>query len=457
MESSKIISIGLTNRPIFATLHEKYYKPSMKNTIKNLPKSQAEIVVEVSPVEIAPHLQKTATKLSGKLSIPGFRQGKAPFDIVLKQVGEMGLLQEALDDIIAATYHQALQELKVVIIGQPEITIEKMAPGNDLVYKAIVTLLPKVTIGDYKKISLKRDKITIADEDVEKVIADIRRLRSSESLVDRVAQKGDRVEVDFDVFVDKVPIEGGAQKHYPLTIGEGRFIPGFEDELIGIKAGENRTFSLSFSDQYHQKSLAGKQAEFQVKCNGVFEVVLPEFSDEFAQSVSSGQVKTAVELRETIKTNLEQEAQDKQEQRLEVEMLDKIIDVSTFDELPDTLVDNEIHKMMHELEDSVSAQGFKFDQYLLNIKKTKNELEKEMRPQAEKRIKSAIIAREIYQEQKITVTPDELKVETEELLSRYPENEQARKQITSQMYQENLHNIVGNRKVMEYLKNIIIT
>lgn len=428
----------------------------MKSEVKNLLKSQIEITIEVSPEEMKPFLEKAAIKLSKEAKIEGFRPGKAPYEIVKQKVGEMNIIQEALDDIISKTYHDTLEQNKLVTIGQPKIDIEKLAPGNPLVYKATAAILPKVKIGDWKNIKLSRQPIKIDNKKEEKVIADIQKMRAKETLIERSAKQGDKLEIDFEVFRDKVPIENGNQKKYPITIGEGRFIPGFEEQLVGMKAGDEKEFELKFPEEYHAKNMAGKPALFKVKCNSVFEVEMPKLDDEFIKAVSGGQAQNLEALKKSIRDNLEQEEKTKQEQRLEIEMLDKIVEISEFEDIPDVLIENELHKMMHELEAGISQQGFKFEDYLKTLKKTKEDLEKEFKPQAKKRVKTAIISREIYQEQKIEVRPDEVEKEVEMIMKNYPSNPEVAKQLESETYKDYLKNVIGNRKVIDFLKKEII-
>lgn len=428
----------------------------MKSVVKKLPKSLVEISIEVSADELIPFLKKSAEKISATAKIEGFRPGKAPYGIVKAKFGEMAILQEAIDDIIIKTYYEAIKENKLVTLGQPQIDVEKAAPENPFAYKATVTVLPVVKLGDPEKISLKREEIKITEEQIQKIILEIRSMRAKEEKIERAAKLGDLVKLDFNVYRDGVPIENGQSQNYSLLLGENRFIPGFEDNLIGLSAGAEKEFKLSFPEGYHEKSLAGKPAEFKVKINEVAEIIKPEFTDDFAKEISGGKFPTAAELKENIRANLQQEETNKQEKRLEAEMLEALAKASEFEDLPEMLVHEEIHRMLHELEESVARQGLKFDDYLSAIKKTAETLEKEMEPQAELRVKTSIIAREIYQEQKMEVTPDEVEKEISEILKNYPENPDVKKQIETETYKEYLKNAIGNKKVIDHLKAIII-
>ena len=428
----------------------------MKSEIKKLPQSTVEITVEVSVAELEPFMKKSAVKISENAKIQGFRPGKAPYETIKAKFGEMAILQEAIDDIIMETYYRVIKENELTTIGQPKIDLEKIAPENPFIYKATVNILPEVKVGDIKKLSLQRETIKISDDKVNQTLEEIRAMRAEEKKVERPAQNGDLVKFDFNVYRDGVPIENGASKNYPLIIGENRFIPGFEEQLVGLKAGDEKEFKLNFPKEYHEKSLAGKPAEFKVKINEIAEIVKPELTDDFAQMISAQKFKTVAELKENIIKNLTDEETEKQERELEAKMLEELVKISEFEELPDILIKEELHRMMHELEDSIAKQGMQMADYLNAIKKTPEELEAELKPQAELRVKTSILARELYQQQKMEVTPDEIEKEIEEMLKRYGNNPDAKKQLETETYKEYLKNVIGNRKIMDYLKQLII-
>jgi len=424
--------------------------------IAKQPKSQVEISVELAPAELLPYLTKAAEKISVDKPIEGFRPGKAPYEVVIKKYGEMAVLSEAVDDIISKTYYQAIKDNDLTTIGQPQINLEKMAPENPFSYKATVAILPQVKIGDLTKIKLKKEPITVTEEQVQKIIEEIRKMRGREEKTDKAAESGDLVKLDFDVSRDGVPIDQGSAKNYPLTLGENKFIPGFEDKVLGLKTGEEKEFTLAFPEKYFEKTLAGKPAEFKIKINEIAKIILPAVDDELAKMVSGGKFSTLEELKKNIKDNLLLEEQAKQDRRLEIELLEEAVKLSEFEELPEILIHEEIHRMLHELEDSLSRQGLDLGNYLQSLKKTEAEIEKEMEPQAIVRVKTAILSREIYQQNKFEVTPDEVDKEIEEMLKNYPPNPDVKKQLESETYRDYLKNSLGNRKVMAYLKDICI-
>lgn len=428
----------------------------MKSVIQKLPKSMLEITIEVSTDELTPFLKKSAEKISETAKIEGFRPGKAPYEIIVKKYGEMAILQEAVDDIIRKTYYEAVKEHDLLPIGQPQIDLEKIAPANPLVYKATITILPEVKVGDLTTLKIKPEAVEVKEDKLEQVLEEIRAMRAKEEPRERPAQTGDLVKFDFNVFRDGVPIENGASKNYPLIIGENRFIPGFEENLIGLSVGEEKEFKLKFPEEYHEKVLAGKPAEFKVKINEVLEIIKPELTDALAKEISNDKFSTLAELKENIKKNLLEEETAKADKALEIKILEEAVKLCEFGELPELLVHEEIHRMMHELEESISKQGMNLTDYLEAIKKTNEELEKELAPQAELRVKTSILSRTIYQEQKMEVTPAEIEKEIEELLKHYPANPDVKKQIETEAYKDYLKNVIGNRQVMKYLKSIAV-
>lgn len=423
----------------------------MKVEIKQLPKSQAELTVEVSVFELQPFLTNTAAKMSKEMKIPGFRPGKAPYDLVKQQIGEAQIYQEAIEEIVKKTYPKAVLEHKLQAVGQPKITIEKVAPGNPLVYKAEVALLPEITLGEYKQTKAKKQPIKIEKEEIEKAIEKLRQMRGKEISVDRPAEKGDKVEIDFDVFVDKVPIDGGTSKKHPLIIGHNTFIPGFEENLIGLTREKVKEFKLKFPKDYHKKDLAGKQAEFKVKMLGVYKIELPKLDDEFAKTL--GQFKTFAELQKQIEDNLKKEKETENKQKFENDILEEIINKSKFGEIPDLLVESELDKMMGEMEAGASRQGLKFEDYLKAIGKTIDLLKNEMRPQAEKRIKTALVMRHIAKEEKIEATEKEIEEELKKSKEMYKANPEIIKQLETSSYRMYLANYLTSKKTMDFLKS----
>lgn len=433
----------------------------MKIDKKILPKSQIEITIELSPEELQPFLAAATEEMSKTKQIKGFRPGKAPYEIVVQNVGEMTIYQDAANDVIAKTYYDLLEQEKLDTAEQPKVEIIKLAPNNPFIFKATVSLLPKVELCDYTKIKVKAiPEIKIEDADVTKVLEDLRKMRAKEVLVDRPAQKDDKVELDFNTYLDNVPIEGGqAQKHW-VIIGENHMIPGFEDALIGLKKDDEKEFELEFPKNYHEKRLACQKATFKVKIHAVYQIELPELNEDFASAMG---MKDFENMKKNIAENLKRERENRETQKQELEIIEKLIEKCKFEELPECLITDETHKMMHELEDNVANQGMKLEDYLTHLKKTEAELRLDFVPDAIKRVKTALAIRAIAQQEKIEVTHDEIHAELDKILASYKLNpayagevERIEQNLHSQETHHYISNIILNRKTLAKIKEAVI-
>lgn len=404
----------------------------------------------MEPERIEPFLKQAAVRLSHKIHIEGFRPGKAPYEILKQRVGEPGLYDEASESIVSRTFAEAVKEHGLVTVGPPEITVEKLAPGNEMIYKAKIALMPKILSTDYQNIKVKKQHSNITNQDVEKTLTDLRKMRAKESAVDRPAASGDKLQMNFKLFMDNVPLDSGQASNYPVTIGDNNLIPGFEENLIGMKANEEKTFILTFPKNNPDKGLAGKQVECQVKVNQVMNVELPESNDEFAKSL--GSFMSLGELKEQIKENLIEEKTREMENVFEMSIIEEIIKNTKYDPLPELLRHVEQSRIIHEMKDDITRRGLKWEDYLNHMKKTEDDLKKEMAPTAEKRIKSALLLKHIADQEKIEVPETELEAEAQ------ARTEQASAQgimpdnFSSQDFKDSLKGHLRNKKVLEFLK-----
>ncbi|MFW0862677.1 MAG: trigger factor [Candidatus Komeilibacteria bacterium] len=422
---------------------------------KELEKNELELTIKVKVDEMDKFLKLSAERLSKDAKIAGFRPGKAPYDMVVKELGEMKIYEAALDDILTHYFWQAIQENKVDAIGQPKIDIVKFAPGNDLEFKATVALLPKVKLGKYTDLNIKKNEVKIDKVELNKVIDDLREMRVKEVAKNEVAADGDKVSVDFKVSCDGKPIENGSAEKYPLIIGSKRMIPGFEEEVVGLKAGEEKKFKLKFPENYHDKEVANKECDFEIKVHEVFSRELPELDDEFIKSL--GQFKDVEDFKSKVEENIKAEKDFKESQRVEIEMLEKLVENAEFEDIPQVLVEAEAHKMVHELQSSIESQGMSWEQYLQSINKDHDSLQKEMEVGAEKRVKTSLIMREITIKENLKVEPKEIEEELKKLAEQYKDNPQAQENLQSDGYKKYLENNLNNEKVLNFLrdKNIV--
>ncbi len=422
----------------------------MKTDKKELEKNTIELTIEITREELKPFLNKTAQKLSIKTKIPGFRPGKAPYKTIKNIIGEMNIYQEALNDIINKTYYKAIQKEKIKAVGQPEIKVEKIAPGNPLIYIAKIALLPKVKLGEWQNKKITKNKIKVEKEEIEKTIKQLKEMNVKETITDKKIKKGNKVEVDFEISIAKVIIEGGKNSKYPIIIGEGRMIPGFEDKIIGLKSNDEKKFELKFPNKYFKKNLAGKKADFKVKIINVYNREIPEANDHFAKTMGFENIN---KLNKQLEDNIKKDKVGKEEQRWEREIIKYIVKKSNLEDLPETLIHNEIHKMIHELEYNIQHQGMDMAGYLKSIKKTKEDLENDFKPQAKERVKAALILRQISQEEDIRIKDKEIDEYINKQKEIYKENKEALKNLTDSNYRIHIINILTNKKVINFIKS----
>lgn len=420
-----------------------------------------EFTIEMTVDELKPYLQSATEEISSHRKIEGFRPGKAPYEIVAREVGEMFVYQTAASFAADATVAKVLLDEKVEIVDRPKIEVQKLAPGNPFIFKATVALVPAITLCDYDKVKVKpMPEIKIEEKEIDRVMTDLQKMRAKESLADKAAEKGDKVELDFDTFVDNVAIEHGHAKKHALIIGEERMIPGFEEQLIGLKADESKEFELEFPKKYHEKSLAGKKATFKVKVTAVFKIELPKMDNEFAIGLG---FKEFADLKKHVEANLRHEKEHKEEQRVELDLINELIEKSTFGEIPEVLINEETHKMFHELEDNVSREGLKFEDYLKHIKKTEGDLRIDFVPDAIKRVKTGLLIRHVAKVENIHADANEIDAEIERTLASYkfhPAYEGKLAELEKNMRSENARyyfgNMVANRKTLEFLKGKVL-
>lgn len=422
--------------------------------MKRLPKSEVEITIMVSPDELRPHLEAAADRLSRESKIEGFRPGKVPYDMIVARFGEMKIYEESLESVVRKTYVAAVLQHNLRPVGSPRIDVKTLAPGNPLTYTATVPLLPAIEkLAEYRALKVEKKTISIQDSDINAALAELQKMQTREHEVDRPLEKRDKAVVDLQMFLDNVPIEGGAVKSHQVYLSEPYYVAGFSDQLIGLKKGEEKEFALEFPKEHYQKHIAGKKIDFKAKVTSVFELTPPTLDDAFASSLGQ---QSLAELRELIRKNLQTEAEEKEAQRVEIEMLEKIVDGSRFDEFPETLVNSEAERMVHELEHSITQRGLQFEDYLKNIKKSRADLKLDFAPQAVRRLKTVLAIREIAEREKIDVDDAEVSAETNEQLNRYASDPEAQKRLSDPEYADIVRGMLRNRKVIAFLKELIL-
>lgn len=424
----------------------------MKIDAKQLPRGQAELTIELTPEEYDPFLKKAALAISEKVKISGFRPGKAPYDIIKARVGEAKIWEEAIELAVRKTLLHAFDEQKIKTVGAPKIEVAKLAPGNNVAYKAVVNILPTIKKLTFENISVKQNEISIKDSEVEKSVLELQKMRGKEALVPRECRMNDKVEIDFSMYLDKIPLDNGSSKKLPIYLGEKQFVPGFEENIVGMRAGDSKEFALKFPDNYHQRNIAGKIVEVKARALAVYEIQLPKLDDAFAKDLRFNDLAG---LKKHLKENLLLEARGEEEKRADDEMVDAIIEKNAFTDIPDVLINSEASAIANEIEHSVTQRGISFGDYLKHLKKTKEQLLLDVTPMAIKRVKGAILFREIAEANNISATDEEVLASLDELKKNHTSDEE-RKTLHNPEYKNYLKNILTSDKVMKFLRGKII-
>ncbi|MFA4937037.1 MAG: trigger factor [Patescibacteria group bacterium] len=388
--------------------------------------------------------------LSNSHNIAGFRSGKAPVDIVKKHLGEAVVLDEELMLAVKKYYLPYLQNEDIEVVGRPEI---KLLTQQPFFFEVVSSLLPEVKLGAWEKIKISHPNISVTDNQVADLLQQLRESRASEALSDKLITKGDRVVLDFQVSVDNVAIESGQTKDYSAIVGKNQLLPGFEENLLGLKSGDSKNFELKFPSDYH-KNLAGRNGLVKVKIKAVYNRIIPETNDDFAKAV--GKFSSLTDLREKLKHNLLHEAEHEEEIKTERNMFDQLLAVAKFSDIPEVLIINEVEQMINEFSQSISTQGVSFDDYLKSINKTVDGLKQEFKEPAAKRVKVALIIRDLGKINNLTVNDDEVEEEVAKTLAYYSQNEEVRSKVDTAEYREQIKNVLINQKVVNWLKEKIV-
>lgn len=423
----------------------------MKVTRKDLEKSQIELTVEVSVEEFTPFIQKGAEALSKEIKIEGFRPGKVPFEILKQKVGEMSILEEASRLVINKQIFEVIKEniKDKQVVGNPEISINKLAPGNPLEYKIKVIVLPEITLGAYKDFALTSDKNEAQESEINKILDDLVEMRATEKISEEAIKIGDKVITSVNLFLDKVPVEDGQNPEATVLVGKNYFVEGFDKNLVGLKKGDTKEFSIVYPENHWQKNLAGKLVDFKIEIKEIYNRIKPEINDDLAKIF---RFKNLTELKNNLKKTVEDQKKKENDQKIEVKILDKIIEKSKFGDIADELIKNESEIMIREIEQSVTSQGGKFEDYLKSISKSEDQLKLDLMPNAVKRVKSALILKEIAKIEKIEISHEEVHKEIDTLKNYYKDNVEAIKNISSPAYHSYLENFLLNQKIIDNLK-----
>ncbi|MGE5298094.1 MAG: trigger factor [Acidobacteriaceae bacterium] len=426
----------------------------MKTEKKDLKNGRMEFKVSITKEESIPWMEKAAREISKTKNIKGFRPGKAPYDLVKREVGEEAIFSEALDGMINDTINSIIETENLNTYGKVDIDILPASdPSQAVSYKLAVNVVPTVKLGDWQTKKIKRQKVEVTEEDLKKALDELATMAIEEAPAGRPAAKDDKAVVDFDVFVDGKPIEGGSAKDFSLVLGEGRMIPGFEDKIIGAKDGDKLEFNLNFPDNYQAEHLKGKPANFKIEVKQIFSRTKPEIGDELAKRVGMQDIQA---LKDRLSENIKKEKQEREEERVEIAAMKQIVESSEFGPVPELMISDSAHDLTHEFEHSIAEQGINVEEYLKSMKKDHTSLQKEFAPKAAERVKSSLALGQVAEDEKIKITPDEVEEEIEALRRSYQAQPHAIEQLNEPETRRQIANTLVSRKIIKFIKDKVV-
>lgn len=418
----------------------------MKTDIKKLEKSQIEIEFELTSEEFLEHYNHTLEHLKHHVKVDGFRDGKVPAKIAEEKIKPEIILMEAGDHTVQHVYSDYIRENKIEAVGHPEVKIVKIAKGSPFVFKAIVTVLPEVELPDYKEIakSIKGQDVEVSEEEIKSAINYLQKTRAKMSLKNDVAEKGDFVEIEYSCPL----LENGKVIKDQFILGEGGMIMDFENNLIGLKDGQEKEFKVDFPEN---SQFAGKVGEFKVKIVSVQKMELPEINNEFAKQL--GAFDSLVALQTSTKDGLLAEKKEGEKQRRRAEILSKITEKAKFD-IPEIMVKYEQERLFEDLKERIQAtvRGITFEQYLSSVKKTEEEIKETYKKEAEKRLRGFLVLRQLGKQENVDVSDKEVEEEVEKSIKNYSKEELS--QIDINELKEYTKGVIMNEKIFQILENL---
>ncbi len=392
----------------------KYMTATFEKTATN----EGVLTFSIPQEEIQQGLTIAFNKVKGNLNVPGFRKGKVTRQVFNRMFGEEALYEDALNAVLPKAYDAAVAEAGLDVVAQPKIDVKSMEKGQDWVITAEVTVKPEVKLGEYKNLTVAKQEREVTDADVEERLNQKRNQQAELVVVEEPAKEGDTVVIDFEGFKDGVAFEGGKGENYSLELGSGSFIPGFEDQLVGAKAGDDVEVKVTFPEDYQAEDLAGQEAIFKVKVHEVKEKELPELDDEFAKDVDD-EVETLDELKAKIREELTATKASQAEEAVHDEALRKAVENAEVVELPHVMVHDEVHRAMDEFLNNMQRQGISPEMYYQLTNSTEADLHKQFEQDAELRVKTNLVIEAIVKAENLEATEEEIEKEIAELAETY--------------------------------------
>lgn len=388
----------------------------MKSTFISKEKNEVKFQMDFTPEDFEKAVQSAYLKIRGQFQVDGFRKGKATKKLIEAKYGESVFYEEAIEHLFADGYPVAVEDLKLDPIDRPAVDFDKLEKGKDFAITVTVTVKPEINVKDYKGVIVPKISQEVSEADVDQDLIGLQKRNSRMVLVERPAKDGDTVLIDYAGFADEVQFEGGTAERQPLILGSNTFIPGFEEQLVGISVGEERDVKVTFPEEYHAEDLAGKEAIFKVIAHEIKENELPEINDDFAKDVS--EFDSLEELRSETKAKLEKSAASKAEYDTKNAILEKIY-LANDVELPEVMIEDQIDQMMEEMDQQMRYQGLDLQKYFEYMQKDATEFRGEMKPDAEKRLKTRLLIEAIAESENLTASDEEMEKELQAMADQY--------------------------------------
>ncbi len=389
----------------------------MSLQVEKLERNMAKLTIEVAAEELDAAMQKVYLSAKGRINVPGFRKGKAPRKMIERMFGAGIFLEDAVNSLVPDKYNEAMEECDLDIVSRPRISVDQMEPGKPLVFTAEVAVKPEVTLGQYKGLEVPKQDVTVTEEEVDSAIRTEQEKNGRTITVeDRPAASGDTVVIDFAGTVNGEPFEGGSGEDHRLVLGSGTFIPGFEDQLVGTAAGDHKDVTVTFPENYHEKSMAGKEAVFACEVKSVETKELPELDDEFAQDVS--EFETFAEYKNSVRENLEKNKADAARRTKMDAAVGKAAELAGID-VPEPMVETQALQMVEDYAQSIQGQGIGFDQYLSYMGQTRDQFVESTKPAALSRIRSTLTLEKVAETENIQISDEEVDAELSKIADSY--------------------------------------
>ncbi len=422
----------------------------MSAKLEQLEKNVIKLTIEVEAATFDEALNKSYVKNKGQFSIQGFRKGKAPRHLIERQYGASVFYEDAINEACAPAYDNTVEEMGLTPVSQPEIDVESIGAGQNLIFTAVVTLKPEVTLGEYKNLKVEKESTLITDEDVEKEVEKVRERNSRLITVeDRPVADGDNLTIDFEGFTDGVAFEGGLGTDYALVIGSNSFIPGFEEKLIGAELNVETEINVTFPEEYHSADLAGKEAMFKVTVKEIKYREMPELDDEFAQDVS--EFDTMEEYKADVRKTLTEKTKEEADKKFEDAVIKAAVDNMSV-ELPDIMVETQLNNMMRQFDMNLRYQGMDLKGYMQMLGMEEKQMREDFRENATNNVKSSLLLEAVVKAEAIEATDEMVEAEMEDMSKQYNKTVE---ELKTQLHDHDMVHVKENACIKEAVKRMV--